>query len=581
MNRELLRVENLSVAYGDTQVVKGIDFSLRAGETLALVGESGSGKSQTAHALLRLLPGAARLGGSVRLDGEELLALSPQALLAIRGQRIGMVFQEPMTSLNPLQRIGRQVGEGLRLHRRLRGAALRGRVLELLELAGLEQPRRLLEAYPHQLSGGQRQRVMLAMALACEPQLLIADEPTTALDVTVQKRLLELLQSLQRRLGMAILLISHDLNLVRRVADRVCVMHDGRIVEENACETLFRSPRHPYTRLLIEAEPGGLAEPVACRETCLEVRALSLDYPAPGGWLRRRAGLRAVHEVSLRLRRGSTLGIVGESGSGKSSLGQALLRLLPAEGQILFQGERLDRLHGKRLLPLRRQFQAVFQDPYGSLNPRLSVEQIVGEGLRIHGIGDAGERRARVLEALREVGLDEPCLERYPHEFSGGQRQRIGIARALILNPDFIIADEPISALDVSIQAQIINLFSDLRDDHGVTFLFISHDLGVVEHLCDDVAVMYLGQLVETAGRDALFSRPLHPYTQALLAAVPTLDPDSEPLAVVQGEIPDPSRPPAGCRFSSRCPQASDRCRREIPLLREVADGHRVACHAV
>ncbi len=317
MNRELLRVENLSVAYGDTQVVKGIDFSLRAGETLALVGESGSGKSQTAHALLRLLPGAARLGGSVRLDGEELLALSPQALLAIRGQRIGMVFQEPMTSLNPLQRIGRQVGEGLRLHRRLRGAALRGRVLELLE------------AYPHQLSGGQRQRVMLAMALACEPQLLIADEPTTALDVTVQKRLLELLQSLQRRLGMAILLISHDLNLVRRVADRVCVMRDGQIVEENACETLFRSPRHPYTRLLIEAEPGGLAEPVACRETCLEVRALSLDYPAPGGWLRRRAGLRAVHEVSLRLRRGSTLGIVGESGSGKSSLGQALLRLLP------------------------------------------------------------------------------------------------------------------------------------------------------------------------------------------------------------------------------------------------------------
>ena len=280
MNRELLRVENLSVAYGDTQVVKGIDFSLRAGETLALVGESGSGKSQTAHALLRLLPGAARLGGSVRLDGEELLALSPQALLAIRGQRIGMVFQEPMTSLNPLQRIGRQVGEGLRLHRRLRGAALRERVLELLELAGLEQPRRLLEAYPHQLSGGQRQRVMLAMALACEPQLLIADEPTTALDVTVQKRLLEL-QSLQRRLGMAILLISHDLNLVRRVADRVCVMRDGQIVEENACETLFRSPRHPYTRLLIEAEPGGLAEPVAYRETCLEVRALSLDYPRP------------------------------------------------------------------------------------------------------------------------------------------------------------------------------------------------------------------------------------------------------------------------------------------------------------
>ncbi|VTQ34136.1 ABC transporter ATP-binding protein [Pseudomonas aeruginosa] len=523
MNRELLRVENLSIAYGDTQVVKGIDFSLRAGETLALVGESGSGKSQTAHALLRLLPGAARLGGSVRLDGEELLALSPQALLAIRGQRIGMVFQEPMTSLNPLQRIGRQVGEGLRLHRRLRGAALRGRVLELLELAGLEQPRRLLEAYPHQLSGGQRQRVMLAMALACEPQLLIADEPTTALDVTVQKRLLELLQSLQRRLGMAILLISHDLNLVRRVADRVCVMRDGQIVEENACETLFRSPRHPYTRLLIEAEPGGLAEPVACRETCLEVRALSLDYPAPGGWLRRRAGLRAVHEVSLRLRRGSTLGIVGESGSGKSSLGQALLRLLPAEGQILFQGERLDRLHGKRLLPLRRQFQAVFQDPYGSLNPRLSVEQIVGEGLRIHGIGDAGERRARVLEALREVGLDEPCLERYPHEFSGGQRQRIAIARALVLKPALILLDEPTSALDRSVQCQVVELLRRLQRRHGLSYLFISHDLAVVRALAHDILVLKDGRVVEQGSAAALFSQPRHPYTRELLGAIPAL----------------------------------------------------------
>ncbi|MBH9391111.1 ABC transporter ATP-binding protein [Pseudomonas aeruginosa] len=525
MNRELLRVENLSVAYGDTQVVKGIDFSLRAGETLALVGESGSGKSQTAHALLRLLPGAARLGGSVRLDGEELLALSPQALLAIRGQRIGMVFQEPMTSLNPLQRIGRQVGEGLRLHRRLRGAALRGRVLELLELAGLEQPRRLLEAYPHQLSGGQRQRVMLAMALACEPQLLIADEPTTALDVTVQKRLLELLQSLQRRLGMAILLISHDLNLVRRVADRVCVMRDGQIVEENACETLFRSPRHPYTRLLIEAEPGGLAEPVACRETCLEVRALSLDYPAPGGWLRRRAGLRAVHEVSLRLRRGSTLGIVGESGSGKSSLGQALLRRLPAEGPLLFQGARLDRLHGKRLLPLRRQFQAVFQDPYGSLNPRLSVEQIVGEGLRIHGIGDAGERRARVLEALREVGLDEPCLERYPHEFSGGQRQRqrIAIARALVLKPALILLDEPTSALDRSVQCQVVELLRRLQRRHGLSYLFISHDLAVVRALAHDILVLKDGRVVEQGSAAALFSQPRHPYTRELLGTMPAL----------------------------------------------------------
>ncbi len=523
MNRELLRVENLSVAYGDTQVVKGIDFSLRAGETLALVGESGSGKSQTAHALLRLLPGAARLGGSVRLDGEELLALSPQALLAIRGQRIGMVFQEPMTSLNPLQRIGRQVGEGLRLHRRSRGAELRGRVLELLELAGLEQPRRLLEAYPHQLSGGQRQRVMLAMALACEPQLLIADEPTTALDVTVQKRLLELLQSLQRRLGMAILLISHDLNLVRRVADRVCVMRDGQIVEENACETLFRSPRHPYTRLLIEAEPGGLAEPVACRETCLEVRALSLDYPAPGGWLRRRAGLRAVHEVSLQAAPWQHPG-----DRRRKRFGQ----VLPRPGAAApVAGRRADPVPGRAPRPAARQAPVAIAPavpggvpgPYGSLNPRLSVEQIVGEGLRIHGIGDAGERRARVLEALREVGLDEPCLERYPHEFSGGQRQRIAIARALVLKPALILLDEPTSALDRSVQCQVVELLRRLQRRHGLSYLFISHDLAVVRALAHDILVLKDGRVVEQGSAAALFSQPRHPYTRELLGTTPAL----------------------------------------------------------
>ena len=529
MSENILEIRDLAVEFlsGEQRqrVVEGVSFDIRQGETLALVGESGSGKSVTAHSILRLLPYsvASHPAGSIHYQGEDLLKLPERRLRGIRGNRIAMVFQEPMTSLNPLHTIEKQLAEVLALHKGLGGAKASARILELLELVGIPEPAKRLKAYPHELSGGQRQRVMIAMALACEPQLLIADEPTTALDVTVQKRLLELLQSLQRRLGMAILLISHDLNLVRRVADRVCVMRDGQIVEENACETLFRSPRHPYTRLLIEAEPGGLAEPVACRETCLEVRALSLDYPAPGGWLRRRAGLRAVHEVSLRLRRGSTLGIVGESGSGKSSLGQALLRLLPAEGQILFQGERLDRLHGKRLLPLRRQFQAVFQDPYGSLNPRLSVEQIVGEGLRIHGIGDAGERRARVLEALREVGLDEPCLERYPHEFSGGQRQRIAIARTLVLKPALILLDEPTSALDRSVQCQVVELLRRLQRRHGLSYLFISHDLAVVRALAHDILVLKDGRVVEQGSAAALFSQPRHPYTRELLGAIPAL----------------------------------------------------------
>ncbi len=525
MSENILEIRDLAVEFlsGEQRqrVVEGVSFDIRQGETLALVGESGSGKSVTAHSILRLLPYsvASHPAGSIHYQGEDLLKLPERRLRGIRGNRIAMVFQEPMTSLNPLHTIEKQLAEVLALHKGLGGAKASARILELLELVGIPEPAKRLKAYPHELSGGQRQRVMIAMALACEPQLLIADEPTTAIDVTVQRRLLELLQSLQRRLGMAILLISHDLNLVRRVADRVCVMRDGRIVEENACETLFRSPRHPYTRLLIEAEPGGLAEPVACRETCLEVRALSLDYPAPGGWLRRRAGLRAVHEVSLRLRRGSTLGIVGESGSGKSSLGQALLRLLPAEGQILFQGERLDRLHGKRLLPLRRQFQAVFQDPYGSLNPRLSVEQIVGEGLRIHGIGDAGERRARVLEALREVGLDEPCLERYPHEFSGGQRQRIAIARALVLKPALILLDEPTSALDRTVQRQVVELLRQLQGKYNLTYLFISHDLAVVKALSHQLMVVRHGKVVEQGSAEAVFASPQHPYTQQLLEA--------------------------------------------------------------
>ena len=520
MNRELLRVENLSVAYGDTQVVKGIDFSLRAGETLALVGESGSGKSQTAHALLRLLPGAARLGGSVRLDGEELLALSPQALLAIRGQRIGMVFQEPMTSLNPLQRIGRQVGEGLRLHRRLRGAALRGRVLELLELAGLEQPRRLLEAYPHQLSGGQRQRVMLAMALACEPQLLIADEPTTALDVTVQLKILDLLKDLQARLGMSLLLITHDLNLVRRIAHRVCVMQQGRIVEQASCQELFAAPRHPYTRELLNAEPNGAPASNPPGETLLAVDDLRVWFPIRKGVFRRTVDhVKAVDGVNFELPRGQTLGIVGESGSGKSTLGLAILRLLESQGGIRFEGTRLDGLAQHDVRPLRREMQVVFQDPYGSLSPRMCVGEIVGEGLRIHRIGSEAEQEQAIIDALVEVGLDPQTRYRYPHEFSGGQRQRIAIARALVLKPALILLDEPTSALDRTVQRQVVELLRQLQGKYNLTYLFISHDLAVVKALSHQLMVVRHGKVVEQGSAEAVFASPQHPYTQQLLEA--------------------------------------------------------------
>ncbi|MBK5511919.1 ABC transporter ATP-binding protein [Pseudomonas sp. TH15] len=520
MNDNLMELRNLRVAFNGCEVVHGIDLDIRPGECLALVGESGSGKSVTAHSILQLLePSTTRIEGSIRYGGEELLGASSKRLRQLRGNRIAMIFQEPMSSLNPLHTIERQLGETLALHKGLAGAVARKRILELLELVGIQQASNRLKAYPHQLSGGQRQRVMIAMALACEPELLIADEPTTALDVTVQRKILLLLKDLQQRLGMALLIISHDLNLVRSIAQRVAVMRGGEIVEQASCEQLFSAPQHPYSVELLNAEPGGTA---LCRddaETLLAVSDLKVWFPLSGGWLRPKAYLKAVNGIDLNLQRGKTLGIVGESGSGKSTLGQAILRLIDAQGSIRFQGQALESLNGKALRPLRKRLQVVFQDPFGSLSPRLSVEQIIAEGLQVHSDLNAGQREQAVIDVLREVGLDPATRHRYPHEFSGGQRQRIAIARALVLKPDLILLDEPTSALDRTVQKQIVALLRRLQEEHGLTYLFISHDLAVVRALAHDLIVMKEGEVLERGATAELFDSARHPYTRELLAA--------------------------------------------------------------
>jgi len=520
MPEHLIEIRDLRVAFNGQPVVHGIDLDIRPGECVALVGESGSGKSVTAHSILQLLdPAITRIDGSIRYAGAELLGVHERYLRQLRGNRIAMIFQEPMSSLNPLHTIERQLGESLALHKGLAGAAARQRILELLELVGIQHPRDRLKAYPHQLSGGQRQRVMIAMALACEPQLLIADEPTTALDVTVQRKILLLLKELQERLGMALLIISHDLNLVRNIAQRVAVMRGGVIVEQASCEQLFGAPQHPYSIELLNAEPGGEA---LCREPAedlLEVRHLNVRFRLGGGWLRAKSYLHAVNGIDLNLQRGKTLGIVGESGSGKSTLGQAILRLFDAQGSIRFQGEALEHLSGKQLRPLRKRLQVVFQDPFGSLSPRLCVEQIIAEGLKVHSDLNAAERERAVIDVLREVGLDPASRHRYPHEFSGGQRQRIAIARALVLKPDLILLDEPTSALDRTVQKQIVALLRRLQAEHGLTYLFISHDLAVVRALAHDLIVMKDGEVVERGETNALFHAAQHPYTRELLAA--------------------------------------------------------------
>ena len=503
-------------------VVENVSFSIKRGETVALVGESGSGKSVTAHSILRLLPYplARHPSGSIHYAGQDLLKLDENKLRNIRGNRIAMVFQEPMTSLNPLHSIGKQINEVLALHKGLTGKAATTRTLELLELVGIPQPHKRLKAYPHELSGGQRQRVMIAMALANEPELLIADEPTTALDVTVQLKILELLKELQARLGMSMLLISHDLNLVRRIAHRVCVMQRGQIVEQASCEQLFKAPQHPYTQELLGAEPSGKPVDVPAGEPLLEVDDLRVWFPIKKGLLRRTVDyVKAVDGIDFRLPRGQTLGIVGESGSGKSTLGLAILRLLGSQGAIRFQGQALEGLSQHEVRPLRRQMQVVFQDPFGSLSPRMTVGMIVGEGLRIHRMGTEAEQEQAIVDALLEVGLDPETRHRYPHEFSGGQRQRIAIARALVLKPALILLDEPTSALDRTVQRQVVELLRTLQAKYNLTYLFISHDLAVVRALSHHLIVVKEGQVVEQGPADAIFAAPQHIYTQQLLEA--------------------------------------------------------------
>ncbi|MFA4945405.1 MAG: dipeptide ABC transporter ATP-binding protein [Lentisphaeria bacterium] len=670
----LLEIANLKTSFrrddgGTARAVDGISFTITAGETLALVGESGCGKSVTAFSILRLLPETANHpAGAIRFAGRDLLTLPEPEMAAIRGDRIAMIFQEPMTSLNPLLRIGVQLMEPLRQHRGLAPAAAAAEAVRLLRRVGIPGAEQRLRDWPHQLSGGMRQRVMIAMALACRPELLIADEPTTALDVTIQAQILNLMKDLQAETGMAMLFITHDLGIVNQIADRVCVMYAGRIVEQGTREQLFQKMRHPYTRGLFASLPHGSCRdailpaipgavpsadavpPAGCRfrDRCasaqpicaeqeppsqstpdghlacchfadsappppptappppapkpgadsatapplLEVEALQTWFPLRRGLLGRvHAHVKAVDGVSLALRPGHTLALVGESGCGKTTVGLSVLRLLrEARGRVVFQGVSVPDLDRRALRALRRQMQIVFQDPFSSLSPRLTVAEIVGEGLRVHEPAlDAAGRRARVVRALAEVGLDATALPRYPHEFSGGQRQRLSLARALVLQPAFLVLDEPTSALDVSVQAQILNLLARLQAAHGLAYLLITHNLAVVEYLADDVAVMYLGRIVEAGPAAAVLRSPQHPYTRLLLDAVPRVE-ERRPLARLEGEVPSPLQPPAGCHFHPRCPRYAgagadagwrERCPASYPVAVEAVAGHRVACHAV
>jgi microcin C transport system ATP-binding protein len=530
-NAPLLEIRDLSVTFAgrggskSVEAVRGVSLTLDRSETVALVGESGSGKSVTALSILQLLPYPLATHGadsSIRLAGEELVGAAPDALRRVRGNRIAMVFQEPMTSLNPLHTLEQQVNETLLIHRHMSAAAARERTLELLRLVGLPDAESRLEAYPHQLSGGQRQRVMIAMAIANEPDILIADEPTTALDVTIQAHILELLKDLCDRLGMALFLITHDLTIVRKMADNICIMTQGEIVEAGPTAEIFARPRHPYTQRLLAAEPKGRAPPAdPAAVELMAAQELKVWFPIRRGVLRRvRGHVKAVDGVSLAVRNGTTLGVVGESGSGKTTLGLALLRLTEAQGQIRFAGQDLAALGQRPLRPLRREMQVVFQDPFSSLSPRLSVAQIVEEGLKVHRLAATAAERRRLIEtALVEVGLDPEAADRYPHEFSGGQRQRIAIARALVLKPRFVVLDEPTSALDMSVQAQIVELLRELQARHNLAYLFISHDLRVVRALAHEILVMKDGRIVEAGPTDRVMTRPQHPYTRALMAA--------------------------------------------------------------
>ena len=638
--------------------VDGIDFTVRAGETLALLGESGCGKSASALSLLRLLPPTGRiLDGKVNFAGRDLLQLPETEMRAVRGGGMAMIFQEPATSLNPVLTVGRQIGEVLERHLALSGEAVRRRALELLDAVGIADAPRRLNEFPFQLSGGMKQRVMIAVALAGKPKLLIADEPTTALDVTIQAQILDLLRRLQAENGMGMLLITHDLGVVAQMARRIGVMYAGEIVEEAPRDIFFASPRHPYTQKLFAALPdlkrrGGRLETIAgqvpalsampsgCRfaERCphawprcrdeapawydagrgqrvrchllaepdravapapgieaaalqistadmalLAVQDLRVHFPIRRGVLQRTVGhVKAVDGVSLELMRGRTLALVGESGCGKTTVGKAILQLIkPTGGKAQLAGRELSVLSRSELRPLRRRMQMIFQDPFASLNPRLAVGEIIGEGMSALAVeAQKAQRDAAIAALLQQVGLDPASVDRYPHEFSGGQRKRIAIARALAVQPELIVCDEPTSALDVSVQAQILNLLKALQDDLGLAYLFITHNFAVVEYLAHEVAVMYLGRIVERGTVDEVLRSPKHPYTRALLSAVPSPRLDEQPRFIrLAGEMPSPANPPAGCHFHPRCPQASAVCRSAYPQTSRISATHAVHCH--
>jgi len=525
-NAPILSIQDLKISFGDTQVVKGVSLDIKKGETLALVGESGSGKSVTALSILKLLPASASYGEASAItyrDGKNILTADEQTLRHVRGNEIAMIFQEPMTSLNPLHTIGRQIQESLKIHTQLDKAAAKARILELMELVGLDNLKDRLDAYPHELSGGQRQRVMIAMALACEPDILIADEPTTALDVTVQAQVLELLKDLQQKMGMAILLITHDLTIVKKFSQRIAVMKHGELVEQGLTANVFDSPQHGYTKMLINAEPTGEVKPLKSNQNnILNVENLSIHYPKTKNFFGKvTSHVKAVNDVSLTVAEGETLGIVGESGSGKSTLGFSILRLLnPQDGQIVFMGHDIASLAEKQIKPLRGDMQIVFQDPFGALSPRMSVADIIAEGLGVHFKKLLkSERDAMVIDAMKKVRLDPDTRHRFPHEFSGGQRQRISIARALILKPKLIVMDEPTSALDMSVQAEVVELLRDLQAMEGLSYIFISHDLRVVKALSHRVMVMKDGEVVEQGSAHDIFNKPKTDYTQKLIAA--------------------------------------------------------------
>ena len=525
MTEAVLQVRDLNVRFrqdgATTHAVRGVSFDVARGETVALVGESGSGKSVTALSTVALLPDSAEIAGSVTYDGAEMVGAAEAELRRVRGNDISFIFQEPMTSLNPLHTLEKQLAESILLHQGLSGEVARARIIELLNEVGIDNPESRLTSYPHQLSGGQRQRVMIAMALANNPELLIADEPTTALDVTIQAQILELLEQIQRDRGMSMLFITHDLGIVRKFADRVCVMKDGEIVESGPTAKIFGAPQHPYTQMLLSAESTGLPDPVpAGAETIAATENLRIWFPIHRGLLKKTVGhIKAVNAATLAVRAGETVGIVGESGSGKTTLALAIMRLISSEGPVIFQGRNIQGLTSRALRPLRADMQIVFQDPFGSLSPRMTAEEIIAEGLTIHRIDPTRDRREMVAEIMAEVGLDPATMHRYPHEFSGGQRQRIAIARAMILRPKLVVLDEPTSALDMTVQVQIVELLRNLQKKYGLAYLFISHDLKVVRALSHKVIVMKRGDVVEQGDAAQIFDSPRTEYTRELMAA--------------------------------------------------------------